>query len=146
MEIYFVAIFTVECVLKLGAYGFIWNSEAYFRSGLNIMDFVIVVMGLIGILAAHHSSAESGEQEHLDVKALRAFRVLRPLRVLSGVSSLQIVLNSILRAMVPLLHVAVLVGLLIMTYSIIGLELFSGVLHQTCFLNDSGKFINLTEK
>ena len=141
MEVYFVGIFAVECILKLGAYGFIWNSKAYFRSGLNLMDFIIVLVGLISIVASHSSSSRHGASEHLDAKALRAFRVLRPLRVLSGVGSLQIVLNSIVRAMVPLLHVAVLVLLLIMTYAIIGLELFAGMLHKTCFVNKSGQFL-----
>jgi len=72
---------------------------------------------------------------NFDVKALRAFRVLRPLRLVSGVPSLQVVLNSILRAMVPLLHIALLVLFVIIIYAIIGLELFSGKLHRTCFQN-----------
>lgn len=70
------------------------------------------------------------------MKALRAFRVLRPLRLVSGVPSLQVVLNSILRAMVPLLHIALLVIFVIIIYAIIGLELFSGKLHRTCFSGD----------
>jgi voltage-dependent calcium channel L type alpha-1D len=75
----------------------------------------------------------------LDVKALRAFRVLRPLRLVSGVPSLQVVLNSILLAMVPLFHIALLVLFVIIIYAIIGLELFSGALHRTCFNNDTSK-------
>lgn len=71
------------------------------------------------------------------MKALRAFRVLRPLRLVSGVPSLQVVLNSILRAMVPLLHIALLVVFVIIIYAIIGLELFSGKLHRTCFSGDT---------
>ncbi|KMQ93677.1 voltage-dependent calcium channel type d subunit alpha-1, partial [Lasius niger] len=71
-------------------------------------------------------------KEGFDVKALRAFRVLRPLRLVSGVPSLQVVLNSILRAMVPLLHIALLVLFVIIIYAIIGLELFSGKMHKTC--------------
>lgn len=46
---------------------------------------------------------------------------------------LQVVLNSILRAMVPLLHIALLVIFVIIIYAIIGLELFSGKLHATCY-------------
>lgn len=105
----------------------------------------------------------------LDVKALRAFRVLRPLRLVSGVpskfremsrdfwsksflklkfisnSGLQVVLNSILRAMVPLLHIALLVIFVIIIYAIIGLELFAGKLHATCYHNLTGGefFVNL---
>ena len=48
-------------------------------------------------------------------------------------SGLQVVLNSILRAMIPLLHIALLVVFVIIIYAIIGLELFSGKLHTTCY-------------
>lgn len=54
-------------------------------------------------------------------------------------SGLQVVLNSIIMAMIPLLHIALLVIFVILIYAIIGLELFSGKLHQTCFINGTGK-------
>merc|ERR1712002_910973 len=97
------------------------------RNCWNVLDFVIVVIGLISTILSEL------DQKGFDVKALRAFRVLRPLRLVSGVPSLQVVLNSILRAMVPLLHIALLVMFVIIIYAIIGLELFSGKLHQTCW-------------
>jgi hypothetical protein len=50
-------------------------------------------------------------------------------------TGLQVVLNSILKAMVPLLHIALLVIFVIIIYAIVGLELFSGNLHKTCFTN-----------
>jgi len=42
------------------------------------------------------------------------------------------VLNSILRAMIPLLHIALLVIFVIIIYAIIGLELFCGIMHNRC--------------
>ncbi|XP_058975848.1 muscle calcium channel subunit alpha-1-like [Musca domestica] len=81
-------------------------------------------------------------KEGFDVKALRAFRVLRPLRLVSGVPSLQVVLNSILKAMIPLLHIALLVLFVIIIYAIIGLELFSGKLHKTCRHSNTGEYLN----
>ena len=77
--------------------------------------------------------------EGFDVKALRAFRVLRPLRLISGVPSLQIVMNAILMAIIPLINIALLVLFVIIIYSIIGLELFMGAFHKTCFNNVTGK-------
>lgn len=56
-------------------------------------------------------------------------------------SGLQVVLNSILRAMVPLLHIALLVLFVIIIYAIIGLELFSGKMHKTCRHNVTGKCV-----
>ncbi len=55
-------------------------------------------------------------------------------------AGLQVVLNSILRAMVPLLHIALLVIFVIIIYAIIGLELFSGAMHKTCFDNVTRKY------
>ncbi|KAK3872077.1 hypothetical protein Pcinc_022818 [Petrolisthes cinctipes] len=137
IEIIFMVIFTLECFMKIIAYGFVLHPGAYIRSVWNFLDFLIVVIGLVsGVLdfVMQGNGAESG----FDVKALRAFRVLRPLRLVSGVPSLQVVLNSIVKAMVPLLNIALLVVFVIIIYAIIGLELFSGELHFTCYNNETG--------
>ena len=42
--------------------------------------------------------------------------------------------------MVPLLHIALLVIFVIIIYAIIGLELFSGKLHTTCYDPVTGEF------
>lgn len=49
-------------------------------------------------------------------------------------AGLQVVLNSIIKAMVPLLHIALLVLFVIIIYAIIGLELFIGKMHATCMM------------
>nr|XP_012136471.1 PREDICTED: muscle calcium channel subunit alpha-1 isoform X5 [Megachile rotundata] len=126
IEYIFLVIFTVECVMKIIAYGFVAHPGAYLRNGWNMLDFSIVVIGMVSTVLSILM------KEGFDVKALRAFRVLRPLRLVSGVPSLQVVLNSILRAMIPLLHIALLVLFVIIIYAIIGLELFSGKMHKTC--------------
>ncbi|XP_064327878.1 voltage-dependent L-type calcium channel subunit alpha-1S-like isoform X13 [Phalacrocorax carbo] len=46
---------------------------------------------------------------------------------------LQVVLNSIIKAMVPLLHIALLVLFMIIIYAIVGQELFKGKMHKTCY-------------
>ncbi|XP_059609825.1 muscle calcium channel subunit alpha-1 isoform X5 [Phlebotomus argentipes] len=132
IEYIFLVIFTAECVMKVVAYGFVLHSGAYLRNGWNLLDFTIVVIGMIS------TALSNLMKEGFDVKALRAFRVLRPLRLVSGVPSLQVVLNSILRAMIPLLHIALLVLFVIIIYAIVGLELFSGKMHKTCFDNSTG--------
>ncbi|CAB3241358.1 unnamed protein product [Arctia plantaginis] len=127
IEYVFLVIFTGECVMKIIAYGFVMHAGSYLRNGWNLLDFTIVVIGMVSTVLS------SIFKDAFDVKALRAFRVLRPLRLVSGVPSLQIVLNSILKAMVPLLHIALLVIFVIIIYAIIGLELFSGKMHKSCF-------------
>ncbi|MGH0154006.1 UNVERIFIED_CONTAM: hypothetical protein FKN15_040627 [Acipenser sinensis] len=70
----------------------------------------------------------------VDLKTLRAVRVLRPLKLVSGIPSLQIVLKSIMKAMIPLLQIGLLLFFAILMFAIIGLEFYSGKLHRTCGL------------
>uniref|UniRef100_A0A8C6P3N8 Voltage-dependent L-type calcium channel subunit alpha n=1 Tax=Nothobranchius furzeri TaxID=105023 RepID=A0A8C6P3N8_NOTFU len=149
VEYAFLIIFTIETFLKIIAYGLVMHQNAYVRNGWNMLDFVIVVIGLFSVVLEFLTKEDKGDGEEathqptahghggkpggFDVKALRAFRVLRPLRLVSGVPSLQVVLNSIIKAMVPLLHIALLVLFVIIIYAIIGLELFIGKMHATCY-------------
>ncbi|XP_029995135.1 voltage-dependent L-type calcium channel subunit alpha-1D isoform X4 [Sphaeramia orbicularis] len=144
VEYAFLIIFTIETFLKIIAYGLVMHQNSYVRNGWNMLDFVIVIVGLFSVvLEMITKDADSGGQSGgkpggFDVKALRAFRVLRPLRLVSGVPSLQVVLNSIIKAMVPLLHIALLVLFVIIIYAIIGLELFIGKMHATCYVIQTG--------
>ncbi|XP_056009827.1 voltage-dependent calcium channel type A subunit alpha-1-like isoform X8 [Ostrea edulis] len=122
-EIYFVVIFLVEALLKIVALGFVLHKGAYLRNIWNIMDFVVVVTGIITMAAT----------SQLDLRTLRAVRVLRPLKLVSGIPSLQVVLKSIIRAMTPLLQVCLLVLFAIIIFAIVGLEFYSGAFKTACF-------------
>ena len=54
------------------------------------------------------------------------------------ISGLQVVLNSIIKALIPLFHIALLVVFVVIIYAIIGVELFMGRLHMTCYDNITG--------
>uniref|UniRef100_A0A3B4YVJ7 Voltage-dependent L-type calcium channel subunit alpha n=1 Tax=Seriola lalandi dorsalis TaxID=1841481 RepID=A0A3B4YVJ7_SERLL len=139
LEYIFLIIFSIECFLKIVAYGFLFHADAYLRNCWNILDFVCVSVGLFTVVvdAINHISgveAPVGEKGGgFDMKALRAFRVLRPLRLVSGVPSLQVVMNSILKSMLPLFHITLLVLFMVTIYSIMGLELFKCKMHKTCY-------------
>ncbi|XP_056311573.1 voltage-dependent L-type calcium channel subunit alpha-1C isoform X3 [Danio aesculapii] len=151
VEYLFLIIFTVEAFLKVIAYGLLCHPNAYLRNGWNLLDFIIVVVGLFSAILEQATKGDGGtsmggKAAGFDVKALRAFRVLRPLRLVSGVPSLQVVLNSIIKAMVPLLHIALLVLFVIIIYAIIGLELFMGKMHRTCFFFKDGHKGHIAEE
>ncbi|XP_012913578.2 voltage-dependent L-type calcium channel subunit alpha-1S isoform X2 [Mustela putorius furo] len=139
LEYFFLIVFSIEAAMKIIAYGFLFHQDAYLRSGWNVLDFIIVFLGVFTVILEQvnviqsNTAPMSSKGAGLDVKALRAFRVLRPLRLVSGVPSLQVVLNSIFKAMLPLFHIALLVLFMVIIYAIIGLELFKGKMHKTCY-------------
>ncbi|XP_041748107.1 dihydropyridine-sensitive L-type skeletal muscle calcium channel subunit alpha-1 [Coregonus clupeaformis] len=139
LEYIFLIVFSIECFLKIVAYGFLFHENAYLRNCWNILDFVCVSVGLFAVIGDSITyisgvEAQPGEKGGgFDMKALRAFRVLRPLRLVSGVPSLQVVMNSILKSMLPLFHISLLVFFMVTIYAIVGLELFKCKMHKTCY-------------
>ncbi|XP_065811382.1 calcium channel, voltage-dependent, P/Q type, alpha 1A subunit, b isoform X11 [Labrus bergylta] len=121
-EPYFIAIFCFESGIKILALGFALHKGSYLRNGWNVMDFVVVLTGILSSLGSQ-----------FDLKTLRAVRVLRPLKLVSGIPSLQVVLKSIMKAMIPLLQIGLLLFVAILMFAIIGLEFYMGKFHKTCY-------------
>uniref|UniRef100_A0A8D1G909 Voltage-dependent N-type calcium channel subunit alpha n=1 Tax=Sus scrofa TaxID=9823 RepID=A0A8D1G909_PIG len=125
-EPYFIGIFCFEAGIKIIALGFVLHKGSYLRNGWNVMDFVVVLTGIL---------ATAGTD--FDLRTLRAVRVLRPLKLVSGIPSLQVVLKSIMKAMVPLLQIGLLLFFAILMFAIIGLEFYMGKFHKACFPNST---------
>ena len=47
IEYVFLVIFTLESIIKIIAYGFVLHPYSYLRSGWNLLDFTIVVVGSV---------------------------------------------------------------------------------------------------
>ncbi|CAH0388053.1 unnamed protein product [Bemisia tabaci] len=78
-ETYFLGIFCVEASLKILALGFVLHRGSYLRNIWNIMDFFVVVTGFITLIPT--------KSLDMDLRTLRAIRVLRPLKLVSGIPS-----------------------------------------------------------
>jgi hypothetical protein len=92
LDLIITILFTIECVIKIIVFGFAFNGPlSYLRNGWNVLDFLIVVLSLISL-----SSSGSGDLSK--IKALRTFRVLRPLRLISRNENLRLVINALIRS------------------------------------------------
>ena len=77
------SIFAFEALLKIIAYGLIFNrSGSYLKNGWNFIDFLVVIISIISLCI-------TGDRLKI-IKIFRLFRVLRPLRVISRNKGLRI--------------------------------------------------------
>lgn len=90
----FLGIYTIEMVLKILGFGFIFNKGAYIRDAWNILDFVIVLSGYVELFVTSTS---------LNLGVLWSFWVLRPLRTISGIEGLWVLVSALLQS-IPLLR------------------------------------------
>jgi hypothetical protein len=121
----FTFIYTVECVIKILAFGFIVHKRSYLRDGWNILDFVVVIIGLISLIP-----------DVPNLKSLRVMRILRPLRSINAVPSMKRQVATLIRSLPRMGYVASLLLFFISVSAILGLQLFSRDLWRRCRLTD----------
>ena len=92
-------LYTIEMVVKIVSLGFIMNKGSYLRDAWNILDFVIIASGYLGMFL-------QGSGVNLSVP--RSLRVIRPLRTISSIQGLRVIVASLMNA-VPLLRDSLLV-------------------------------------
>ena len=123
-ELVFLILFTIEMILKMLAFGFFGKEpRGYFRNGWNWLDFFIVVLGWFTF------ALDRG-----NVSALRAMRVFRILKAVGKIGSFQILLESLGRSFPAMVHVFTLLAFFMVTFSIVGVQLFVGVLNRRCYI------------
>ena len=83
---FFGAVFLIECLLKLTAYG-----TRYFVSGWNCFDFCIVVGSVAGVVLKLGAGLDIGSV----ATVIRTFRVGRILRLVKGAQSLRILFATL---------------------------------------------------
>ena len=120
----FLAVFTVEMLLKITAYGFVVYRNSYLRDAWCKLDFIIVTFAWLPILFPSMGN----------ISPLRAFRALRPLRALRRVPGMPLLVQSILDVLPKMANVFALCGFVFLVFGIVGVELFKGSLHHRCAL------------
>ena len=73
--------------MKILAHGFLFHPGAYLRSYWNILDFAVVMIGIISSITDQFDQNSPDKNLNFDFKSLRAIRVIRPLKLVNGVTS-----------------------------------------------------------
>ena len=135
---FFTAAFTCEMLLKMASFGVccgrgtrVMSSEVdengqpkvvrippYFRDGWNVLDFFIVMVSLICLLAEAFPALRP-------LKSLRILRVLRPLRLLARDPGMRLIITALVKVMPSVTEVFGVLLAVMMVFAILSLQLFS---------------------
>ena len=136
-EYTFLGLFSVEAILKIGAMGFVMNTDSYLMEGVregavtrgtpnwwNLIDFIIVLLAWVGL-----------HPDVTNISVIRSLRLLRPLKALHSVEGLQILLKALLSSLGPLWNVVILLFFFMIMFAITGVLIWEGTWHQRCYVN-----------
>jgi len=109
--------------------GFLFGKGAYLQDAWNILDFAIVCSAYFSIFASGSS---------INLSVLRSFRVLRPLRTISSIEGLKLLVTALLSAL-PLLRDTIIILLFFfLIFAIGGVQLLQGYLKRRCVNIETG--------
>ncbi|XP_060033773.1 sodium channel protein type 3 subunit alpha isoform X6 [Erinaceus europaeus] len=131
----FTYIFILEMLLKWVAYGF----QTYFTNAWCWLDFLIVDVSLVSLVANALGYSELGA-----IKSLRTLRALRPLRALSRFEGMRVVVNALVGAIPSIMNVLLVCLIFWLIFSIMGVNLFAGKFYH-CVNTTTGNMFEVNE-
>ena len=127
--------FLAEALLKIIAFGFLFNGEvSYIRNGWNAIDFAVVIISVASLVI-------SGNRFKI-VKIFRLLRILRPLRVVSKNKGLKIGIQALFSAIPRLFNVTIISLLFFIICGIIGINYFKGTFYSCHFGSAFPDYLN----
>jgi voltage-gated sodium channel len=109
------AIFVVELVLRIGAYG--RQPWRFFHDGWNVFDFVIIAIAFVPGIRASST-------------LLRLARLARVVRIVRLFPDLRVLLAGVWRSIPPLFAIGLATGMLLFVYGMVGWSLFGDELPE----------------
>ncbi len=117
----FTMLFIAEMVIKILAYGLIFEQTAYLRNSWNVLDFIIVMVSILNLANIGPGSS---------LRALRTLRVLRPLRMVNRLPELKVVVDALLLSFPSVADVAVLCTLFFLIFASFGVNFLKGTFYH----------------
>lgn len=119
--------------VKIIAFGFIFGKNSYLRDSWNVLDFIIVSTSLMPLVISINFS----------VKSLRAIRVLRPLKTITKVRSLKMIVRTLFYSFSLVMDSLYILFFVMIVFSIAGSQLFSGLLQNRCMDLSTGDLTDI---
>lgn len=115
-------IFLCECVCKIIAQGWLFGTNAYLTDAWNWLDFIVVITSLLNEIPSMRG-----------VSGLRTFRLFRPLRSLTTMPSMRVLIGTLMESVAQLAGIMGLTIFFFLIFSILGVSLLNGSSHYRCY-------------
>ncbi|XP_065438765.1 sodium channel protein type 5 subunit alpha-like isoform X1 [Chrysemys picta bellii] len=122
INMFFVAIFTVECIVKLLAL-----RHYYFTNGWNIFDLSVVIMSVVGTLLSHIVNAFENYFSPTLFRVIRLAQIGRILRLVQAAKGIRTLLFALMMSLPALFNIGLLLFLVMFIYAIFGMANFAYV-------------------
>lgn len=114
--------FLFECIAKIIGSGLFLGKNAYLSDAWNWLDFTVVVSSLMENIPAMSN-----------LSGLRTFRLFRPLRSLTTMPSMKLLINTLFASVTQLGGIMGLAMFFFMIFAILGVSQWTGRIYFRCY-------------
>ena len=139
-DYYFLIFYTIEAILKIVTFTFFSAEDAYIKDYWNILDFSVVIIGLISFGV----EKMLGGKKISGLTALKAFRILRPLKTVKRVKGLKNLVLALLASIGHLGETVIVLFFFFLLFSITGLQMWQGLFYRRCMNVNYGYLASTT--
>ena len=136
---YFLIFYGLEAVLKIITFSFYSAEDAYIKDYWNILDFLVVIIGLISFIL----EKAMGGSKISGLSGLRAFRILRPLKTVKKFKGLKKLVLALLASISHLGETVIILFFFFLFFAIAGLQMWQGLFYRRCMNLNYGYFVSV---
>jgi len=114
----FTAVFSIEAIIKILA-----NGKLYFKDNWNLFDFFVLIFTFVQI----YYQKLYGDKISVQGTFVRVLKFLRALRIVRRAERLKKIAMTLILSLPSMAHISLLLFLLVIFYSILGMNLFGRV-------------------
>ena len=141
IETAFLAIYTIEMLLKMIALGLIYYKSSYFRDLWNVLDFFIVAANFASLFGVSISSSNVKKPIYFS-----SLKIISPLRTINVFPKLKLLIRTIIDSIPSLAEILIVIAVVFGIFGVIGVQLFQGRLRLKCFEAATGRVPDLFDE
>ena len=137
-DYYFLIFYALEAILQIITYTLYSAENAYLKDYWNILDFSIVIIGIISFIFDNFIN-EKGKI--CGLSALKPFRILRPLKTIKRFKDLKKLVIVLFASIGYLGDTAVILFFFFLFFAVAGLQMWQGLFYRRCMNLNYGYFV-----
>ena len=117
LEWAFTGIFTIEFVARVVTQGLLFTENAYLKDNWNRIDVTVLFFAWVDITGVLEGTSFA--------RVLRVMRGLKPLRMIKRLKGLRLLIDALLRTMLPVFYVLFFLTCIMLVFAVVGMGLFA---------------------
>ena len=136
---FFLIFYILEAGLKINTFSFYSAENAYIKDYWNILDLLVVMMGIISFIC--EKTVGNEKRKISGFNGLKAFRILKPLKTMKRFKNLKKLFRALIASISRLWEILIVLFAFFLFFAVAGLQMWQGFFLRRCMSVNYGYLV-----